>query len=78
MQSAIQALIQQIGQALSGLSPFAKAVVPAATALVSAVVDMALAGAFNTTSLVILGVGVVSALVTYLVPNRPVGVRRGG
>ena len=69
MPSAINSLVSQIFGALSTLSPFAKAVSVAATALVSSLVNMAFAGSFDTSSIVVLGVGVLSAVVAYLVPN---------
>lgn len=69
MTSAIQALIQQVFNALSTLSPFAKAVSVAATALVSSLVNMAFAGSFDTTSIVVLGCGVLASVIAYLVPN---------
>lgn len=71
MQNAVSSLINLIASRLSGVSPFAKAVVPPAAGLVAALVNMAFAGSFNTTSLVVLGVGIASAVVVYLVPNKP-------
>lgn len=74
MQSAVSSLINLIAGRLSGVSPFAKAIVPSVSGLVGALVNMAFAGNFNTTSIVVLGVGVASALVVYLVPNKPTPV----
>jgi hypothetical protein len=71
MQQAIQALVQQLFAALSSVSPFAKAVSAAATGLVSALINMVFAGSFDTTSLVVLGCGFLSAIVVYFVPNKP-------
>ena len=70
MQNAIGSLINLIAGRLSGISPFAKAIVPSVAGLVGSLVNMAFAGSFNTTSIVVLGVGVASALVVYLVPNK--------
>ena len=71
MQSAISGLLNLIAARLSAVSPFAKAIVPSAAGLVGSLVNMAFAGSFNTTSIVVLVVGVVAAAVTYLVPNKP-------
>ncbi|MHB1950233.1 MAG: hypothetical protein ACYCQK_02010 [Acidiferrobacteraceae bacterium] len=70
MAQAISSLISTLAKAVSGVSPFAKAIVPSAAGLVGALVNMAFAGSFDTTSIVVLAVGVVAAVVTYLVPNR--------
>ena len=70
MQTAVSSLLGVLADRLSTLSPFAKAIVPSAAGLVGALVNMAFAGRFNVTSIVVLGVGVASALVVYLVPNR--------
>lgn len=69
VNSAVQGLISTLGSALSGVSPFAKAVVPAAAGLVSAFVTMAFTGHFNWPSIEVLGVGVATAIVVYVVPN---------
>ena len=69
MQPAIQALLDTLGSLVSGVSPFAKAIVPSALALVTALVNMAIAGKFDTTSLVVLACGVVASVATYLIPN---------
>lgn len=71
MQQAVSSLIALLAQRLGTLSPFAKAVVPSVAGLVGALVNMAFSGSFNVTSIVVLGVGVASALVVYLVPNKP-------
>lgn len=76
MSSPINALIGQIFAALSTLSPFAKAVSTAATALVSSLVNMAFAGSFDTTSIVVLGCGLLGAVVAYLVPNKPAPAKK--
>jgi hypothetical protein len=70
MSSAINALVSQVFGALSAVSPFAKAVSVAVTALVSSLVNMAFAGSFDTTSIVVLGVGVLSAVVAYFTKNN--------
>ena len=70
MQTAVSSLIGVLADRLSTISPFAKAIVPSAAGLVGALVNMAFAGRFNITSIVVLGVGVASAIVVYLVPNR--------
>ncbi|MGH3262326.1 MAG: hypothetical protein ACRDNS_10045, partial [Trebonia sp.] len=58
-----------IGGRLSSLSPFAKAIVPSVAGLAGSLVNMAFAGSFDVTSIVVLGVGVASAVVVYFVPN---------
>lgn len=70
MQNAIDAVIETVGSLVSGLSPVAKAVVPSGTALAVALVNMALAGDFDTTSIVVLACGVLTSLAVYLIPNR--------
>lgn len=70
VQNAAQALLQQILSILSGLSPIAKAVVSACTGLVTSLVNMAFAGSFDTTSIVVLAAGAVSAILVYAVPNK--------
>ena len=70
MQNALQGLLSTLANIVSGLSPIAKAVVAAALPLASALLNMALAGSFNTTSIVVLATGAISALAVYLVPNR--------
>ena len=70
MQNAVSGLIGLIASRLATLSRFAKAVVPSVSGLVGSLVNMAFAGSFNTTSIVVLGVGVASALVVYFVPNK--------
>lgn len=70
MQNAVQGAITALTSILSRLSPVAKAVVAAVLPLVSALVNMAFAGSFDTTSIVVLATGAVSALAVYLVPNH--------
>lgn len=69
-QNAIQSLIGTIGGLLSGLSPVAKAVTAAVIPTVSSLVNMAFAGSFDTTSIVVLVTGLIGSLGVYLVPNR--------
>lgn len=68
-QNAITQFLNQLAGLLGPLSPFSKAIVPAALALVVAVVNSVFAGAIDTVSLTIAGSGLVLALVTFLVPN---------
>lgn len=68
-QSVITQLLTQLASILGPLSPFAKAIVPAALALVVAVVNCLFSGSIDSLSLTIAGSGLVLALVTYLVPN---------
>lgn len=68
--NAIDSLITVIANLLSPLSPFAKAIVAPAAALLTAVVNMLIAGSFDTTSIVVLGVGVLAGLATFLIPNK--------
>lgn len=71
MQNALDNLLSQLAGLLGPLSPFAKAVVPAALALAVAVVASLFAGKVDSTALVIAGSGLVLALVTFLIPNQP-------
>lgn len=66
--------LDALANLLGPLSPFTKAIVPAALSLVVAVVDGLIAGAVNTSSVAIAGTGLVLALVAFLVPNRPAPV----
>lgn len=71
MQNALQGLLKQLLSLVSDLSPMAKAVVAAVLPLASALLNMALSGSFNTTSIVTLATGAVSAIAVYVVPNKP-------
>jgi hypothetical protein len=68
-QNALTQFLTQLATLLGPLSPFTKAVVPAALALVVAVVNSIFAGSIDTVSITIAASGVVLALVTFLVPN---------
>jgi hypothetical protein len=70
MQSALDSLVATIAGVISGLSPAAKAIVAAVVPLITALVNMALAGSFDTTSIVVLATGALGAVLVYLVPNR--------
>jgi hypothetical protein len=70
-QSIIANLLSQLAGLLGPLSPFTKAVVPAALAVVIAAVNSAFAGSIDTVSLTIAGTGLAAALLTFLVPNKP-------
>ncbi len=70
MTNALQGLLSTIGGIIAGLSPIAKTIVAAVLPLASALLNMVLAGNFNTTSIVVLVTGAVAALAVYLVPNR--------
>jgi len=70
MQSALQGLLNTLASVISGLSPAAKAIVAAVLPFATSLVNMALAGSFNTTSIVVAACGAVSALLVYFVPNR--------
>lgn len=65
MQTLIAALLSKLG----AVSPFAKALVPSVAGLLGALANMALAGSFDSTSIGVLVGGVVTAIITYLVPN---------
>ena len=70
MTNALQGLLSTLAGIVGGLSPVAKAVVAALLPLASALLNMVLAGSFNTTSIVVLATGAIAALAVYLVPNR--------
>lgn len=70
MQTALQGLLSAVANIVSGLSPLAKAIVAAALPLASSVLNMVIAGSFNTTSIVVLATGAVSALAVFIVPNK--------
>lgn len=67
MQNLIASLLAKLG----AVSPFAKAVVPSVAGLVGALLNMALSGSFNATSIGSLAGGVVTAIIVYLTPNKP-------
>lgn len=69
VNTAVQGLIGQVAGALSGLSPFAKAIVPGVAGLVGSLVTMVFTGSYDWPSIEVAGVGVVASLVTYVVPN---------
>lgn len=71
MQNAITALITQLLTALGALNPIAKAATAAAVPFVGALVNMAVTGSFNVTSVVLCAVAVVSGVLTYLKRNAP-------
>jgi hypothetical protein len=71
MPTIINNLLDQLAGLLGPLSPFAKAVVPAILAVAVAAVNSAFAGKIDATSLAIAGSGLVLALITFLIPNRP-------
>jgi hypothetical protein len=70
MPNALQGLLSQLASIVAGLSPVAKTVVAAVLPLASALLNMALAGSFNTTSIVVLVTGAIAALAVYVVPNK--------
>lgn len=65
----MQGLIGQVAGALSGLSPFAKAIVPGAAGVVGSLVTMLFTGSYDWPSIEVAGIGVVASIVTYVVPN---------
>lgn len=68
---AIDALIVFIAKLLAPLSPLTKAIVAPSAAVITALVNMAIAGSFNVTSIIVLVVGVLAGVATYLIPNKP-------
>lgn len=70
MQNAIDQLLATIGMIVSTLSPLAKAIVAAVLPVISALVNMAIAGSFNTTSIIVLVTGAITAMAVYLVQNK--------
>jgi hypothetical protein len=54
---------------LAALKPFAKAIAPAVLGAVVSIANALAAGSFNATSLKVLGAGILSAVIAYLVPN---------
>lgn len=71
MKSALISLLDRVAGLLGPLSPFTKAVVPAALSVAVAVVDSLFAGKINTVSLTIAATGLLLAAVAYLLPNKP-------
>lgn len=65
----MQGLIGQVAGALSGLSPFAKAIVPGVAGVASSLVTMLFTGSYDWPSIEVAGIGVVASIVTYVVPN---------
>jgi hypothetical protein len=70
MSNALQGLLSVLAGAVGTLSPIAKAVVAAVLPLATSLVNMALTGSFDTTSIVVLACGAASALLVYFVPNK--------
>jgi hypothetical protein len=56
---------------LAALKPFAKAIAPAVLGALVSLANALAAGSFNATSLKVLGAGLLSAVIAYLVPNLP-------
>ena len=56
---------------MSAVSPFLKALAPLALALVVAVIQGIATGEWDSDALKTAGAGIVTALVVYLVPNKP-------
>jgi hypothetical protein len=54
---------------LAALKPFAKAIAPAVLGALVSLANALAAGSFNATSLKVLGAGLLSAVIAYLVPN---------
>lgn len=72
MQNALTSLLDKlVGKLPAALQPFAKAVIPGGVALGGAVVDALISGQVNTSSITIAASGLVLAIVTFLVPNKP-------
>lgn len=73
MQNTIDNLLTQLATLLGPLSPFTKAVVPAAlsfaTAAVAAILSLINGGPINSTMLVTAGAGLVLSLVVFFLPN---------
>ena len=70
MQNALDQALDQLASLLGPLSPFTKAIVPAALALATTIVKCVFDGKVDATSLTIGGCGLVLALVVYLIPNK--------
>ncbi len=71
MKNAITSLLDQLAGKLGSLAPFAKAVIPGGVALGGTIVDALISGSVNTSSISIAASGLVLAIVTFLVPNKP-------
>jgi hypothetical protein len=56
---------------MSFLKPYLKAIMPAVLGALVSVINTVIAGGFNNLSVGALALGFVSALATYLVPNKP-------
>lgn len=70
MPQALQGLLDTVAGIVGGLSPLAKTIVAAVLPLVSSLLNMVLAGSFDTTSIVVLATGAIAALAVYFVPNK--------
>lgn len=68
---AVGALVTQALSLVGSLNPIAKAATAALVPWVGALVNMAFAGRFNVTSVVLAAVGVASGVLTYLKKNGP-------
>ena len=73
-QSLIDGLLSQLASLLGPLSPFTKAVVPAALALAYAIVNIIVTGTFDASALTAAVGGVLAAVVVYRLPNKPKAV----
>ncbi|MGH2870434.1 MAG: hypothetical protein ACRDNK_23055 [Solirubrobacteraceae bacterium] len=71
MSDAINTALAKLAALLGPLSPFTKAVVPAALALATAIVKSFADGRIDATSVTIAASGVALAIVAYLLPNLP-------
>lgn len=73
MQNAIDNFLTELATLLGPLSPFTKAVIPAAlsvaTAAVAAIFALVNGGAINSTALVTAGAGLVLSLIVFELPN---------
>lgn len=73
MQNELDSFLSQLANLLGPLSPFTKAIVPAAlsvaTAIVAAIFSLVNGGAINSTALVTAGAGLVLSLVVFFLPN---------
>lgn len=73
MPQAINALLAALASKLGGLSPLAKAVVPAALGVAEIAVNLAFTGSLNSSELAASVSALVSSVIVYLVPNLPKG-----
>lgn len=69
MQNLINPLLTQLASILGPLSPFTKAVVPAALALAYAVVNVIVTGTIDASSLTAAVGGLIVAVLVYELPN---------